>query len=470
MTFQFAPEFVEESSPVETLRAEVRGEVLFREDSGYAEAVATYNLISVQRPAVVLIAESAADVVAGVRFAREQGLAVTVQATGHGARRIADDQCLMIVTSRMNHFHINAAAKTAWVEAGSKWEPILEAAHEVGLAPLVGSTPDVGVVGYTLGGGLGWIGRKYGLSADNVRFIDVVTPDGILRRASADENPDLFWALRGGGANFGVVTAIEVDLFPVREVYGGNLFYPAAMTREVFLRYRDWAKTLPDEFSSSVLVLNFPPIPEVPEPVRGQSFVMVRGAYSGDLNEGKALVDSWREWRAPALDMFGVLPFSQSAAISQDPPGPVGAHVTSELFPGLSDEVIELVEKYGLTSSGSPITVIEFRHLGGAIRRVSPELNAVGGIRAAEFVCEFITIAPTQEIWNAANSYLAEVKRAFKPYTTGGMYLNFMEWQDTQARTRGGFTAEGFARLQALKLKYDPENLFSYGFNLGNSH
>ncbi len=469
MSFNFAPEFVEAVSPVEILRAEVRGEVLSREDSSYEQAVTTFNLISVQRPAVVLVAESAADVVAGVRFAREQGLAVTVQATGHGARRIADEQSLMIVTSRMNHFHINAAARTAWIEAGSKWLPILNAAHEVGLAPLIGSTPDVGVVGYTLGGGLGWLGRKYGLSADNVRFIDVVTPDGVLRRASADENPDLFWALRGGGANFGVVTAIEIDLFPVKDVYGGNLYYPASMAREVFLRYRDWAKTLPDEFSSSVLIMNFPPIPDVPEPMRGQSFVQVRGAYTGDLNEGKKLVDSWREWRTPAMDAFGVMPFSQAATISNDPPDPVGAHISSELFAELSDDFIDAVLKYALASNGSPITVLEFRHLGGAIRRASPELNAIG-IRAAEFVAEFISIAPTQALWEAANGYVAEVKRAFKPYTTGGMYLNFMEWQDTEARTRDAFTAEGFARIQAVKMKYDPENVFSYSFNLKNRH
>jgi FAD/FMN-containing dehydrogenase len=425
--------------------------------------------MATHHPAVVLVAESAADVVAGVRFAREQGLAVTVHATGHGPRRMADAESLMIVTSRMKHFHINAAARTAWVEAGAKWAPVLEAAQEAGLAPLLGSTPDVGVVGYTLGGGLGWIGRKYGLSADNVRFIDVVTPDGVLRRASADENPDLFWALRGGGANFGVVTAIEVDLFPVREVYGGNLFYPAAMLRDVMTRYREWAKTLPDEFSSSVLVFNVPPIPEIPEPLRGQSFVMVRGAYTGDLNVGKALVDSWRAWRAPAIDMFGVMPFSQVAMISQDPPDPVGAHIASELFPGLSDEVIDAVEQYGLASSGSPITIIEFRHLGGAIRRASPELNAIG-IRGAEFVCEFVTIAPTQEIWSAANDYLTEVKRILKPQTTGGMYLNFMEWQEAESRSRDAFTADGFARIQAIKMKYDPENVFSYGFNLKNRH
>jgi FAD/FMN-containing dehydrogenase len=221
-----------------------------------------------------------------VRFANVEGLAVAVQSTGHGTVRPANDS-LLILTSGMKEIRVDAAGQTAWVGAGAKWGMVLDEAQRLGLAPLLGSSPDVGVVGYMLGGGYGWLGRKYGMAADSVRLFEVITADGQLRCASAAENSDLFWRLRGGGGGLGIVTGIETQLYPVTTVYGGNLFCPIEMAREVFQRYRDWIASAPDELTSSILLMNFPPLLDVPEAFGGQSFVMVRGCYSGPVEEGE---------------------------------------------------------------------------------------------------------------------------------------------------------------------------------------
>src|SRR5690606_20235033 len=194
-------------------------------------------------------------VAAAVRFARANDMHVVVQATGHGFTLPAND-AVLINMSRMNYVDVNADAQTAWIEGGSKWWPVLEKAQAVGLMPLLGSTPDVGAVGYTLGGGVGWLARKYGLSADSVNAFEVVTADGEILWASDHENSDLFWALRGGGGSFGVVTGMEIRLYPVTTVYGGNLYYPAEMAKEVMTRFREWIKTTPEELTSSVVLMN----------------------------------------------------------------------------------------------------------------------------------------------------------------------------------------------------------------------
>src|SRR5690606_6510973 len=328
--------------------------------------------------------------------------------------------------------------QTAWIEGGSKWWPVLERAQAVGLMPLLGSTPDVGAVGYTLGGGVGWLARKYGLSADSVNAFEVVTADGEILWASEDENSDLFWALRGGGGSFGVVTGMEIRLYPVTTVYGGNLYYPAEMAKEVMTRFREWIKTTPEELTSSVVLMNYPPIPEVPDFLRGQSFVRVRGAYTGDMEVGEELMKYWREWKTPAFDMFGPLPLTRVAEISNDPQDPVGAFVTGVWLKDLSDEAIDTIIRYALDPR---ITISEIRHVGdGAISRVDKHANAYGN-RDASLVLELIAITPTQDMWLAADAYAREYKQALEGHLTGGVYINFLEGDERQARTKDAFTA-----------------------------
>jgi FAD/FMN-containing dehydrogenase len=309
------------SHPVEQLQAAIAGEVIFPGSERYAMARQAWNLTVDQHPALIVQAACVEDIAAAVRYARQAELSVAVQATGHGVRRPADG-ALLILTGQMNAVEVDPVSETAWIECGAQWKVVLAATQPYGLAPLLGSSPEVGAVGYTLGGGMGWLARKYGMAVDSVRYFDVVTPDGELVRASQSENPELFWALRGGGGGFGIVVGMEIELYPVVTVYGGNLIYPIHLAGEVLRRFRTWVAELPEAMTASVVLMNFPPIPQVPEPVRGQSVVMVRGCYAGDLAAGEALVDAWRTWRPPLIDDFKAMPFSEVARISSDPSGP----------------------------------------------------------------------------------------------------------------------------------------------------
>lgn len=452
------------TAALSVLRARIQGTVLTGADPEYNEARLAWNLTVDQHPAVIVYAESAEDVVAAVQFAREAGLGLAVQATGHGVVRPAND-CLLLNTSRLQMLQINAASQTAWIGAGLKWGKVLAETQTVGLAPLLGSSPDVGAVGYTLGGGMGWLARKYGLAADSVCAFEVVTADGQIRRASPSENSDLFWGMRGGGGSLAIVTAMEVQLYPVTTVYGGNLFYPASQAKEVFTRYREWIATLPEDMTASISLMNFPPLPVIPEFLRGQSFAIVRGCYAGPIEQGEALLASWRAWQAPLIDDFKAMPFSQVATISNDPLDPVPGHSTGAWLSELSDGAIDVLTHYAYGVEGpSPITVTESRLAGGAIARVDPEANAYSH-RQAQFVLQAIGMAPTPEASQRLIQYFAQFKRDLQPYMTG-VYLNFLEGEEAQQQVKNGYSAAAYQRLAAIKAQYDPDNLLGYSFNI----
>ena len=462
MTMTPQLQFVTSTDAIEDLQSRVLGRVLTPGASGYDAARQAWNLTVDQRPAMILVAASAADIAAAVRFAQEAELGVAVQATGHGVSRPADDS-LLIVTSEMIGVTVDAANQTARIEAGARWGVVLEATQAHGLAPLLGSSPDVGAVGYTLGGGIGWLSRKYGLAADSVLSFDVVTAEGRQVRASQDENPDLFWGLRGGGGSLGIVTGMEIRLYPVTHVYGGNLVYPASLAKAVFTRYREWIASAPDELTSSIALMNFPPIPEVPEFLRGQSVVMVRGCYVGPAAQGAALVDEWRAWQAPLMDSFAEMPFSQVATISNDPEDPSAGLSTSVWLRELSDEAIDTLIEYGVTKRG--LTLSEVRHVGGAVSHGDERLNAYGN-REATLVLQMVAMTPTLEALQAQEQYTDEFKAALAPYLTGRVYINFLEAKERQSRIRDAYSPESFRRLTALKAKYDPENRFRYSFDI----
>jgi hypothetical protein len=363
----------------------------------------------------------------------------------------------------MHGVKVDAKTKTAWVEAGAEWGVVLEAAQTVGLAPLLGSSPGVGAVGYTLGGGMGWLARKYGTSADNVIAFDVVTANGELVRASETENDDLFWAMRGGGGSFGVVTGMQIRLFPVTTVYAGNLIYPIEDAKEVYVRYREWINTAPDELTSAVLIMNYPPIPEIPDFLRGQTFVQVRGAYTGDLTQGEALLQYWRDWKTPVADLFGALPFSQAALISNDPIDPLPGVSSSVWVRELDDALIDTIIKYAVAHNG--FMVAEIRHAGGAVARVDPRANAYGN-RDAKLVLQLIGSTPTLEDLHNMEAYMSEFKQAMQPYLTGGVYINFLEGKEHRERIKDAYTPENFDRLTATKAKYDRDNVFGFSFNI----
>src|SRR5918992_429760 len=274
---------------VSELAAAVDGDIVTPADAEWDLARCPLNLTVDQRPVLVALPADAADVVAVVRFARANGLKVAPQGTGHNASAIASlEETILLSTQRMRGVEIDAEAQTARVEAGTLWLEVTEAATPHGLFPLSGSSPDVGVVGYTLGGGLSWLARKHGLAANHITAIEVVTPDGRLVRATADEHDDLFWALRGGGGNYGVVTALEFRLFPYGEVYAGMMIWPFERAGELLRAWRDWTRTAPEEVTTAMRIMHIPPLPEVPEFVRGRSIAVIDGAYAGGEEDGAA--------------------------------------------------------------------------------------------------------------------------------------------------------------------------------------
>src|SRR5918999_210877 len=322
---------------LEALQASLKGAAYVPGDEGYDEARAAWNLNAHQQPALVVEAEGATDVLAAVRLAREQGLGVGVRPPGPGVAAPADGGVL-INTSRMKGVHVDPETRTARVEAGLKWADLVPEAAAHGLAGLQGSSSDVGVVGYTMGGGFGWLGRKYGFAADSVKEADVVTADGKLVKASSHENADLFWGLKGGGGNFGIVASLEFALYPITHVYGGNLFYPVERADEVLKLYSRWSASLPDEVTSGVAFMNFPPFEDIPEPLRGNSLIAVRACYTGDdlAEKGEELLRLWREVGEPVMDTFSVMPYEAMDMISMDPVDPMGAYGHVEMLRDLS--------------------------------------------------------------------------------------------------------------------------------------
>ena len=455
---------------IEDFRARFSGAVITVNDDGYDRARTGWNLAVDQHPALIAVAATTADLATAVRFARRNGLKVAIQATGHGTAKAANG-ALLVVTANLTEVTIDPVAGTAYVAAGAKWGAVLAPAQRHGLAPLLGSTTDVGAVGYTLGGGMGWLARRYGLASDSVIAFDLVTPDGLEVRASATEQPELFWALKGGGAgSLGVVTGMEIRLYPVSTVYGGNLLYPIGMAREVIARWREWLAEAPRELTSSVVLMNFPPIEDVPEPIRGQSFVIVRGAFCGDLEAGRALVDEWRTWHQPALDMWGVMPFSEADTISNDPVDPLPAMVTTEWANELGDEIVDvLIAAAGPATPGEPplLTFAEVRHAGGAIRELAAgTANRVG--REGEFLLEMVGMIPIPELAAPLAGLLARTREALAPHVTGATYLNFTEGTEKQERSASAFGPEERARLAAVKRTLDAEDRFDHGVRIAS--
>ncbi|HEX2906842.1 MAG TPA: FAD-binding oxidoreductase [Phototrophicaceae bacterium] len=444
----------------------VTGQVITPADTDYEQIRRGWNLALDQYPALILVAATAQDVVTGVRFANQQGLGIAIRATGHGVQYPADDN-LLIVTSRLTGVEVDVKNRTVRVEAGAKWQQVLAQVTPHGLAPLLGSSPYVGVTGYTLGGGIGWLARKYGLAADSVRRIEVVTADGVLRQASATENSDLFWGLRGGGGNFGVVTALEFGLYPVPTIYGGNLIYSGENALDGLRFYRDWVKTAPDELTSSIAIIKFPNAPQLPEALRGKIQVILRAAYTGSAADGQAYIQKWVDWREPLTNTFHEMPFAEIGTISNDPVDPAAGYGSNEMFNELSDAAIATIVRRA-TDPASPLVMAELRHAGGAIARVAADANAIGN-RDASFYFQIGGPLFTPEAKTASIAYIRQFKADLKPYLRGGVYLNFMSGDEVTSRTQDAYRPESYQRLRALKAKYDPDNRFRYSYQLVTS-
>ncbi|HUN31069.1 MAG TPA: FAD-binding oxidoreductase [Trebonia sp.] len=450
---------------IAALGEEVSGPVLRPGDESYAAEAATYNLAVPHHPAVIVGAASPADVQAAVRLAAARGLPVAVLATGHQAIMPADG-AVLITTSRMAAVSVDPAARTARVGAGTRWQQVVDAATPHGLAPLNGSSPLVGVVGYTLGGGLSpTLGRAYGWAADHVRALEVVTADGALRTVTPTAEPDLFWALRGAKSNFGVVTALEIDLFPVRRLYGGGLFFSGQDAQQVLRAYRDLTQTAPDELATSVALLRLPPLPFVPEPLRGNFTIHVRVSYLGSAEAGAELVAPLRAAAPALIDTLGEMPYARFAEIHSDPVDPAPFLERSAMLAALTPQTLDTLIELAGPDADCPLAFVEMRHLGGALRRPPAVPDAVGN-RDAAFAFWIVAIGTPQdgaEMMKYADLMLDRLA----PWSTGGKYLNFMSSEDATAdKTRPAYTGVDYRRLQAIKAEYDPTNMFRLNHNI----
>ncbi|WP_327237844.1 FAD-binding oxidoreductase [Streptomyces sp. NBC_01317] len=451
------------SSKRDLLVTQVTGPVLGPEDDGFAEECAPYNLAVTHRPAVVVGAVDSADVQAAVRFAAAHGLPAAVLATGHQAI-VPADGAVLITTGRMARVSVDPEARTVRVEAGALWRQVVDAAAPHGLAPLNGSSPLVGVVGYTLGGGLSpTMGRTYGWASDHVTSIDVVTADGAPRHVDATTEPDLFWALRGGKSNFGVVTAMEFALFPVTHLWAGGLFFSGDDTEAVLRAYADLTATAPDALSSSIALLRLPPLPGIPELLAGKFTLHVRISYLGGEEDGERLLAPLRAAAPLLLDTVGLIPYEDFAQIHSDPvdPAPFSEYTTllSALTPGALDAILAAAGP----GADCPVQFVELRHLGGAFAR--PADNAVGN-RNARYALWIVAIGMPGDL-AAQDAYADALLAQVRPWSTGGRYLNFIAAHHSSVPdVRASYDEAAYRRLREVKRRYDPRNLFRLNHNI----
>lgn len=450
------------------LRDRSRGPAYLAADGDYPAAVRAWNLNARHRPAVVVQPERLADVAEAVGWAGRAGLGVGVMATGHGTGRINDDG-LLLNTSRLRSVRIDPARRRAVVAAGAVWGDVLMAASRYGLTGVSGSSATVGVVGSTLGGGLGWLGRQHGLGAHSIRRAELVTADGIRRTVGPDEHPDLFWALGGGTGNFGVVTRLELALHPVRALYGGNLYYPHARLRDVFEFFGAWSRRVPVELTAAATIRRFPPSPEVPEPLRGRVLTAIRGAWCGPVEEGRVLLDQARAALGPAeLDTFTVMSAGELPGISADPAGPLPVRGHHELLADLTPAVVDVLERLAGPDSDLPLVLVEARQLGGALGGPQGALSPMAHT-SARFSVNAVGATPTPEVDSAVVERLDQLAAALGPYATGDTYLNFLDLDRARPdRIRAAFSPSDWTRLQQLKTHYDPGNTFRFNRNLAD--
>jgi hypothetical protein len=438
----------------------ITGTVVAPGDRGWDAARQTFNVLTDQQPVAIVFPADEHDVVAAVEYARDRGLRIAPQATGHNAGPLGSlDETIIVHVSQLTEVSIDAEARRVRVGAGAKWELVTAQLSELGLAALHGSSPDVGIAGYSLGGGMGWLARKYGLQANSVTAIELVTADGRLVRTDAEHEPDLFWALRGGGGNFGVVTAIEFAVYPVAELYAGVMFFPFERSPEVLHAWAELLPTLPDEMMTWTAILHFPDIPDVPAPVRGGSFTIVFAAYEGSEADGRALLAPIRDL-GPVMDTFAMVPPIALGELAMDPHDPLPYKTTHHLLGELGpDAVDELLAAAG-PGSGSSLVMVQLRHMGGAMARVSPGAGARATLEG-EVSLFGLGVIDSEEAAVAVESSLEVLYAALDPYRVGD-YPNFVE---EPADASAFFDADTWARLREIKAAYDADDLFK-----GNHH
>ena len=445
----------------------VRGVVLTSGDPGYDDARGIWNGLIDRRPALIVQCTGAADVVEAVNFARERGLLLSVKGGGHNvAGNAVNDGGLVIDLSQMRGVHVEPSTQTVRAQGGALWGDCDREAQLFGLAVPGGVVSTTGIAGLTLHGGVGHLRRKHGLSIDSLLSVDIVTADGRLRRASATENEDLFWAVRGAGSNFGVVTSFEFRAHPVGPmVMVGAVFYPQEAARDVLPAWRDYMASAPEELSSLAFFWNVPPGEPFPSEHHGKPVLILAGVYSGSVEDGEPVVQPLRELAQPLIDLSGPWPWLglQSGFDTLFPPGDL-RYWKSRAFAALPEEAIEEIAEWAARRP-TPLTDITIWHHGGAMSRVDEAATAYAG-RDAPFLVtgEVSWTDPAQS--DEAIKWGRDFWAAMGRHSTGGLYLNFPGLgEEKEELVKAGYGAN-YERLAVLKAKYDPDNLFRMNLNI----
>jgi FAD/FMN-containing dehydrogenase len=449
---------------VQDLGTRIRGQVIQPSDAAYETARKIYNGMIDKRPALIARCVDVADVVNGLKFAREQKLAVAVRGGGHSGPGLGlCDDGLVIDLSGMKGVFVDAANRSARVAGGCTWGEVDHATHPFGLATPSGMISTTGVGGLTLGGGIGYLTRTYGLSLDNLLSVQMVLADGEIVTASAEANPELFWAVRGGGGNYGVVTSFQFRLHPISTVYGGPILWPLEQAGELMHFWRDFILTAPEDINGWFGFVTVPPAPPFPEQYHGQKMCAIVWCYTGPIEQAEQRFAKIRAFGSPAIDFAGPIPWPalQSLFDAIYPPG-LQWYWKADFFNELSDAAIELHQKYGAELPTMHSTM-HIYPINGAAHRPSTSDTAFS-FRDANFAEVIVGVDPDPANNPRMIQWARDYWLALHPHSAGGAYVNMMmDEGDDQVKAS---YRDNYARLAKIKAKYDPTNLFSTNQNI----
>jgi FAD/FMN-containing dehydrogenase len=459
-----------ETTAFDELGGSFRGELLLPTSPGYDTARRIWNGAIDRRPACVARCAGVADVVAAVRFARERDLEIAVRGGGHSVAGTAVcDDGVVIDLSAMRAVSVDPNCRTAWVQGGALWGDVDHETQAHGLATTGGIIGHTGVAGLTLGGGIGFLMRKHGLAVDNLLAAEVVTAEGSIVRASADEHPDLFWALRGGGGNFGVVTSFRFSLHPVGPtVMAGPVFWAADDTADVLRFYRDFAAEAPDELGTVVKLCSVPALPGIPADLHWRPAIAVACCYAGAVKDGERAVRALREFGTPLIDLLSPKPYAAFQS-GFDDTVPHGWHYywKATNLGGLTDDAIAVIADHA-HAANSPRSYAAMFHMGGAVARTAPDATAYAARDVAHNIIIHGAWLPDESGEHAAaeRAWARRFLQALQPHRAGGVYVNFLDSDDDTSRVREAYGDHVYRRLAEVKAKYDPDNAFHHNKNI----
>jgi FAD/FMN-containing dehydrogenase len=459
-----------ETVALDELGESFRGELVLPTSPGYDSARRIWNGAIDRHPACVARCTGVADVVAAVRFARERDLEIAVRGGGHNVAGTAlCDDGIVIDLSAMRAVSVDPAGRTAWVQGGALWGDVDHETQAHGLAVTGGIVGHTGVAGLTLGGGIGFLMRKHGLAVDNLLAAEVVTAEGNILRASADEHPDLFWALRGGGGNFGVVTSFRFSLHPVGPiVLAGPVFWSADDTTDVLRFYRDFAAEAPNELGTVVTLGTVPPLPAIPDELHWRPSIAVACCYTGPVEDGERTVRELRRFGTPLVDLLTPSPYTAFQG-GLDDVVPHGWHYywKATSLAGLSDDAIAVIAEHA-HATGSPRSYAAMFHMGGAVAQVSNEATAFAGRDVAHNVVIDAVWLPDEAGEHAVTetAWARRFSQALQAHSAGGVYVNFLDSDDDSSRVREAYGDRIYRRLAEVKAVYDPDNALHHNKNI----